>query len=150
MFSLRKTDPVKPQAGSASAGQILNLVRGDTSEIARFFETIGRLIKAPFGIFFSILILWHLLGSWCLFGVILVVIGLVLNSAIVRLQVRQRRHSKIASDSRVQVNSEFVDVVRQLRWYAWVEPWLAKLMHARRAESNAWIRSLKRHIWSAK
>jgi ABC-type multidrug transport system fused ATPase/permease subunit len=98
---------------------------------------MGRLIRAPLGIIFSIWILWHMLGPWCLFGVVVILIGLILNSAIVRMRLRQQRQSKIASDNRVQVNSEFIDVVRHLRWYGWVEPWLTKVMSARQVELNA-------------
>jgi ABC-type multidrug transport system fused ATPase/permease subunit len=137
IYSNRKTDPVKPPAVSASSGQILNLVRSDTYEIARLFSSIGRLIRAPFSVVSTILILWHLLGPWCLIGVVVILLGLVLNTAIVRLRFRQQRRSKIASDIRVHLNSEFVDAVRQLRWYAWVEPWLAKVMSSRQVELNA-------------
>jgi ABC-type multidrug transport system fused ATPase/permease subunit len=135
--SSHKMDPVKPPAVSASSGQILNLVRSDTYEIARLFSSIGRLLRAPFGAVSTILILWHLLGPWCLFGVVVILVGLVLNGAIVRLRLRQQRRSKIAGDSRVQINSEFIDAVRHLRWYAWVEPWLTKVMIARQTELNA-------------
>jgi ABC-type multidrug transport system fused ATPase/permease subunit len=137
--SSRQTYSTKSPAVPASSGQILNLVRSDTSEIARLFSSIGRLIRAPFSVVFTILILWHLLGPWCLFGVVVILIGLVLNAAMVRLRFQQQRRSKIVSDIRVQVNSEFVDMLRHLRWYAWVEPWLAKVMSARQGELNARI-----------
>jgi ABC-type multidrug transport system fused ATPase/permease subunit len=137
MCSSHKADTAKPSAFSASSGQILNLVRSDTSEIALLFSSIGRLIRAPFGVVSTILILWHLLGPWCLFGVVIILIGLVINGAIVRLRLRQQRRSKIAGDLRVQVNSEFVEAIRHLRWYSWVEHWLAKVMNARQGELNA-------------
>jgi ABC-type multidrug transport system fused ATPase/permease subunit len=126
----------------ASTGQILNLVRSDVNEIADRFEDIYRMVRTPFGSIFSIVLIWRLLGWSCLLAVAVVVGAHMINGILARLQVRWQRYRKKATDERVQMNSQFLQVVRHLRWYGWEEPWLNKVMASRRHELNVRIVSM--------
>ncbi|KAF2430517.1 ABC transporter [Tothia fuscella] len=129
--------------GPASTGLILNLVRTDADEIAQRFRELERLVKLPFGIIFAIWLIWALLGPTCFVAVFCIFIAQILNALVTRIQVRWRRNfSKKSTDARVQINSQYIDVIRHLRWYAWQETWLAKVMAARRHELNIRIVSM--------
>jgi ABC-type multidrug transport system fused ATPase/permease subunit len=122
--------------GPATTGQVLNLVRSDAFEIAQRFLEIERLVKTPFGIVFAVWLIWILLGPSCLLAILVVVVAHVLNGFIARSQVRWRRRKKEATDARLQVNSQYIDIIRHLRWYGWHETWLAQVMAARERELN--------------
>jgi ABC-type multidrug transport system fused ATPase/permease subunit len=122
--------------GPASTGQVLNLVRTDVSEIAQRFREIDRIIRTPFSIIFAVWLIWSLLGPSCLVAVAVIVIAQILNGLVARLQVRWRRNTKKANDARVQISSQYIGVIRHLRWYAWEETWLGKVMEARQHELN--------------
>jgi ABC-type multidrug transport system fused ATPase/permease subunit len=132
--------------GHASTGQILNLVRSDVNEIADRFEEIYRMVRTPLGSIFSIVLIWRLLGWSCLLAVAVVVGAHMINGILTRLKVRWQRYRKKATDERVQMNSQFLQVVRHLRWYGWEEPWLNKVMASRRHELNVRIVSMLLNI----
>jgi ABC-type multidrug transport system fused ATPase/permease subunit len=147
LFRGNKTIAVKNK-GPATTGQILNLVRADADEIAQRFREIERMIKIPFGIIFAVWLICSLFGPSCLFAVLVVVIAQLINGGIARLQIRWRRYNKAAIDARIQINSQYIDVIRHLRWYDWHETWLAKVMAARQHELNVRIVSMAMNILS--
>jgi ABC-type multidrug transport system fused ATPase/permease subunit len=128
--------------GPASTGQVLNLVRTDASEIAQRFREIDRMIRVPFSIIFAVWLIWSLLGPSCLVAIAVIIIAQILNGLIARLQVRWRRNTKKANDARVQISSQYIGVIRHLRWYSWEETWLGKVMEARQHELNIRIVSM--------
>jgi ABC-type multidrug transport system fused ATPase/permease subunit len=134
--------------GPASTGQVLNLVRTDASEIAQRFREIDRMLKSPFSIILAVWLIWSLLGPSCLVAIGVIIIAQVLNGLIARLQVRWRRYSKKANDARVQISSQYIGVIRHLRWYAWEETWLGKVMEARQHELNIRIVSMVLNLTS--
>jgi ABC-type multidrug transport system fused ATPase/permease subunit len=134
--------------GPATTGQILNLVRADADEIAQRFRDIEVILKTPCGIIFGVWLIWRLFGASCFFGVMAIVVAQLINSGIARLQIRWRRVSKATVDARIQMNSQYIDVIRHLRWYGWHETWLAKVMDARQHELNARVVSLVLNVLS--
>jgi ABC-type multidrug transport system fused ATPase/permease subunit len=122
--------------GPMSTGKILNIIRGDVYEISQRFWEIETLVKTPFGLVFAIYLIWKLLGPSCFFAVLVVVVAQVLNATITRVQVRWRRYKKEATDARLQVNSQYIEVLRHLRWYGWEHTWLQQVIDARRHELN--------------
>lgn len=130
----------------ASTGQILNLVRSDANAVARRFVEIEPMVQTPVGTILSIWLLWHLLGWSCLFAVAVAVIAQSLNGTLARVQLRWHRYKKKATDERVQMNSQFIQVIRNLRWYGWEQIWLDKVMASRRHELNVRIVSMLLNI----
>jgi ABC-type multidrug transport system fused ATPase/permease subunit len=119
---------------SASTGQILNLLRADTAAIATRFRETRSFVRIPIGLSIAVWLIWNLLGPSCLFAVVIILIAQGINALLAKLMVRWQRIGKIAKDSRIQKCSQYIDVIRHLRWYAWQEVWLAKVMEARNQE----------------
>lgn len=120
----------------ASAGQILNLVRTDADDVAKRFLEITRMVEVPLGIVFTFSLIWHLLGPSSLAALAVIVVAQAINALLARLQMSWSRFLKKATDERVQMNSQFIQVIRHLRYYGWEEQWLAKVMATRRDELN--------------
>jgi ABC-type multidrug transport system fused ATPase/permease subunit len=122
--------------GPATTGQILNIVRTDVDEIAQRFRQIASLIKIPFGTIFSVWLIWRLLGPSCFLAIFTIAFAHFVNGWLTRVTVKWRRYLKEARDARVQMNSQYIDTIRHLRWYSWHETWLAKVMATRQHELN--------------
>jgi ABC-type multidrug transport system fused ATPase/permease subunit len=58
----------------------------------------------------------------------------MVNILLARIQVKWRRTLQKATDGRIQQSSQFIESLRNLRWYGWQEKWLDKVMAARRHE----------------
>jgi ABC-type multidrug transport system fused ATPase/permease subunit len=129
-------EPKTKADGRASHGQILNLLRSDAAEVATRFLKIDTLFTTPLGIIFSTWILWRFLGWTTFVLVVAILISEVFNGMLGALQVRWGRLRRKASDERVQMNSQFIEAIRHLRWYGWEQTWLTKVMASRRHELN--------------
>ena len=121
---------------SITTGFVLNLVRSDTHEVSLRFREVDRLIKEPLGLIIAIWLIWALLGPSCFLGILVIAVAQLLNTILTRLQIRWRRYLKSATDKRVQLNSQYLEVIRHLRWYAWQDVWLEKVMLVRQHELN--------------
>jgi ABC-type multidrug transport system fused ATPase/permease subunit len=132
----------------ANNGQVLNMIRSDADDVAKRFMEIPRMIQTPLGSIFSIYLIWRLLGWSSLLAVALILIAQSCNLLITRLQIRWQRYRKKATDERVEMNSQFIQVIRHLRWYGWEKQWLAKVMASRRHELNIRIVSIALQILS--
>jgi ABC-type multidrug transport system fused ATPase/permease subunit len=128
--------------GPASTGQVLNMVRSDAYDLAQRFSQIKPFVNTPVGLIFTIYLIWWLLGPSCFLAVAIFVVGHIINILLARVQVKWRRTLQKATDARIQQSSQFIESLRNLRWYGWQEKWLDKVMAARRQELNTRIISL--------
>ena len=125
--------------GPASTGQVLNMVRSDAYDIAQRFSNIKSFVNTPVGLALTIYLVWWLLGASCFLAVAIFIVSHIINILLVRIQVKWRRTLQKATDARIQQSSQFIESLRNLRWYGWHEKWLDKVMAARRQELNVRI-----------
>lgn len=119
---------------AASMGKILNLVRGDVYEVSQRFWEIDALVDKPLGLIVAVALVWNLFGPSCLLGIATVLVAQVLNIFITRILLRWERLRRTATDTRLQITSQFVEAIRHLRWYGWQNHWLSQVMEARKHE----------------
>ena len=67
-------------------------------------------------------------------GVSTVVVAQLLNVLFVRILLRLERVRRVATDTRLQVSSQFIEAIRHLRWYDWQQPWLNRILGFRQSE----------------
>jgi ABC-type multidrug transport system fused ATPase/permease subunit len=103
--------------------------------LTRFWES-SSLTATPLGLIFSAILIWRLIGWPCLIGVLAVLIAQAINVLIARALIRWERVRRVATDSKLQILSQFVEAIRHLRWYGWQEAWLTQIMEARQHELN--------------
>lgn len=118
----------------ADMGKILNLMRNDVYEVAQRFWEFQSLITRPFGLIFSVALIWRLMGPSCLIGVLVVILAQAINVLLARALLRWERVRRAATDTKLQIISQFVEAIRHLRWYGWQHAWLEKIMEARQRE----------------
>jgi ABC-type multidrug transport system fused ATPase/permease subunit len=129
-----KSKDKKDIKAPASMGKILNLCRGDVYEVAQRFWEIENIVETGLGLILSIVLIWKLLGPSCFIGVVVVVIGQILNAVFTKIQLQIIKRLRGATDGRLQVTSQYIESIRHLRWYAWHEKWLTQIHEAREHE----------------
>jgi ABC-type multidrug transport system fused ATPase/permease subunit len=120
--------------GPASTGKVLNIVRGDIYEISARFYEIESLIKAPVGLIFAICLIWRLMGPSSFLAILVVLTANAVTAGLSKIQASWRQRKKMATDARLNANSQYIEVLRHLRWYSWQDSWLKNVMAARRHE----------------
>jgi ABC-type multidrug transport system fused ATPase/permease subunit len=65
-----------------------------------------------------------------------VLVAQVINAFTARALLRWERLRRVATDSKLQIISQFVEAIRHLRWYGWQDAWLDQIMEARQHELN--------------
>jgi ABC-type multidrug transport system fused ATPase/permease subunit len=136
----REKEPEDP----ASMGKVMNLIRGDVYEVAQRFWEIPVLLQIPLGIIIAAWLTWSLLGPSCFLAVFSVLIAQGITAYLTRYQIFWMNRRKIARDERLQVSSQFIEVIRHLRWYGWQTHWLENVLKVRQKE--LWVRVVL-HLW---
>lgn len=136
IISRTENVPQKQAKEAASLGKIFNLLRGDVYEVAQRFWEVDTLIDKPLGLFIAIYLVWTLFGPSCFLGILAVLVAQAVNALITRALLRWERVRRAATDTRLQITSQFVEAIRHLRWYGWQNHWLKQVMEARQHELN--------------
>jgi ABC-type multidrug transport system fused ATPase/permease subunit len=146
-FTWLKTKSVEKQTEEdlATMGKIMNLIRGDVYEIAGQFWDIPTMMDTFLGIFIGAYLTWTLLGPSCFLAVFSILIAQGITAFLTRYQIRWMNRRKIARDERLQVSSQYIEVIRHLRWYGWQSHWLENVLKVRQKE--LWVRVIL-HLWS--
>lgn len=140
----RTRAPPIPVKEPASMGKILNLMRNDVYEVAQRFWEFDGIIRKPLAIVFSISLVVAYLGWPSLMAVALVILAQIMNAILARILVYYEKKRRVATDTKLQLISQFVEAIRHLRWYGWQGAWLSKILTARQKElslrvlANAW------------
>ncbi|RFU32735.1 hypothetical protein B7463_g3630, partial [Scytalidium lignicola] len=131
-YKMRK--PVDKSKDLATMGKIMNLMRFDVWEISQRFWDFSMFITQPFGLIFSVILIWKLLGWPCLIGIVTVFIAQAINALLSKALLHWERERRTATDDKLHRISQLVDSIRHLRWYGWQDVWLARIMESRQNE----------------
>ncbi|KAI7091670.1 ABC bile acid transporter [Hortaea werneckii] len=134
LFSNTKAVPTAEEP--ASMGKILNLMRNDVYEVAQRFWEFQSLITKPLSCVFSIVLVVRFLGWPSLIAVLALIMAQLLNAGLARIMIHFEKKRRAATDSKLQVISQFVEAIRHLRWYGWQGAWLEQILEARQQELN--------------
>lgn len=137
--SEKATSTKPPRKAPASMGKILNLMRNDVYEVAQRFWEVQGLVQKPLSVVFSITLVVRLLGWPSMLAVLGLLVAQALVVVIARIRVHFEKKRRIKTDRRLQYVSQFVELIRHLRWYGWQHAWLSRVMEARSAELYARI-----------
>nr|POE99453.1 atp-dependent bile acid permease [Quercus suber] len=118
----------------ASMGKILNLMRNDVYEVAQRFWEFQSLITKPLSVIFSVVLVVRVLGWSSLIAVLMLVLCQALSALLARIMIYYEKKRRGATDSKLQVITQFVEAIRHLRWYGWQNAWLEDILQAREKE----------------
>jgi ABC-type multidrug transport system fused ATPase/permease subunit len=135
-WTLKRKAETPPPKEPASMGKILNLMRNDVYEVAQRFWEFQALIQKPLSLIFSITLVVRLLGWPSLIAVLATAMAQSLNIILARIMIHYEKKRRVATDSKLQVTSQWIEAIRHLRWYGWQDAWLSQIMDARQRELN--------------
>jgi ABC-type multidrug transport system fused ATPase/permease subunit len=134
----------KPEDDPASMGKVLNLIRGDAYEVAQRFWEIPDLIETPLGCIVASWLTYTLLGSSSFLAMLSILVAQAITAFLTRYQILWTQKRKIARDERLQVSTQYIEVIRHLRWYGWQSHWLKNVLEVRQHE--LYVRIIL-HLW---
>uniref|UniRef100_A0A674D3X8 ABC-type glutathione-S-conjugate transporter n=1 Tax=Salmo trutta TaxID=8032 RepID=A0A674D3X8_SALTR len=126
---------------SCTVGEIVNLVSADTQKLMDMVVYFNAVWVAPIEIALCLFFLWQRLGPSALAGIATVILIFPLNGFIAKmrskLQVIQMRYT----DSRIKLMNEILSGIKILKFYAWEQAFLERVLGYREKELNALKRS---------
>ena len=120
----------------ASMGKILNLMRNDVYEVAQRFWEFQSLITKPLNVVFSATLVVNFLGWPSMVAVGAMILAQAINAVLVRILIHYEKKRRAATDSKLQIITQFVEAIRHLRWYGWQDAWLDRVFTQRQKELN--------------
>ena len=130
----KQNPPLKVAKEPASMGKILNLMRNDVYEVAQRFWEFQNLITKPLSCVFSITLVVRLFGWPSMLAVLALVLAQSTNAVLARIMVHYEKKRRSATDTKLQLITQFVEAIRHLRWYGWQGHWLDQILTARQRE----------------
>ncbi|KAI1792466.1 multidrug resistance-associated ABC transporter [Ganoderma leucocontextum] len=129
-----------PKAG-ADVGKIVNLMAGDANRIAMTCSAMYFVYGAPFEIFIATVFLYQLLGWSAFAGFFVLVLTWPLNNFMARRAVRIQKGVSTARDKRMGVLNELISAVKFIKFFAWEDRWIQRVLDAREGEMQWMIKA---------
>ncbi|EIN03587.1 multidrug resistance-associated ABC transporter [Punctularia strigosozonata HHB-11173 SS5] len=129
-----------PKAG-ADIGKIVNLMAGDANRCANLVSGAYFIYGAPFEIIIASIFLYQILGWSAFAGFTVLVAGWPLNSYIARRRIRIHKGVLNAQDKRMGVLNELITSIKLIKFMAWQDRWIKRVMDAREVEMQWMIKS---------
>ncbi|XP_041666846.1 multidrug resistance-associated protein 1-like [Cheilinus undulatus] len=122
---------------SCSVGEVINLVSADCQKLMDFVVFCNSLWIAPIEITLCFYFLWQLLGPSALAGIVAVLLIFPLNGVIAKIRSKLQEVQLKFMDNRIKLMSEILGGVKILKFYAWEEAFLRRVLVLRDGELNA-------------
>ncbi|TBU41809.1 P-loop containing nucleoside triphosphate hydrolase protein [Dichomitus squalens] len=132
--------PAKSEASpsSANSGKVLNLMSADVSSVSNTVSTAHIIYGAPFQIVIATLFLYEILGWAAFAGFIVVLLTLPLNNMMAKRTSAIAKRTSAARDSRMGVLNELITAIKFIKFFAWEDKWVERVLSARTVELH-WI-----------
>ncbi|KAG0701637.1 hypothetical protein DFH29DRAFT_925615 [Suillus ampliporus] len=129
-----------PKAG-ADVGKIVNLMAVDANRIAMMVSGSYFIYGAPLEIILATTFLYNLLGLSAFAGFIVLLAGWPLNSYVTKRSVRIHKGVSASRDKRMAVLNELISAVKFIKFFAWEDRWIQRVMEARGVEMNWMVKA---------
>ncbi|KAI0357687.1 multidrug resistance-associated ABC transporter [Trametes cingulata] len=131
--AVHATDQKRPEA-AADVGKIVNLMSGDVDRVTLTVANKYFVYQCPVEIIVAAVFLYHLLGSAAFIGFLLLPLTWPLNDLAGKSAIRIQRGLSSARDKRMGVLSEVIAAIKLVKFFAWEDRWIQRVLHARHAE----------------
>nr|VWO97308.1 NAD-dependent protein deacylase (EC (Regulatory protein SIR2 homolog) [Ganoderma boninense] len=122
------------QSSSADSGKIVNLMSSDVTLVSNTVSAMHIVYGAPFEIVIATLFLYKLLGWAAFAGFIVIIVTLPLNDIMAKRTNRIAKGTSTARDKRMGVLNELVTAVKFIKFFAWEDRWVKRVLDARTVE----------------
>ncbi|NP_001161802.1 multidrug resistance protein 1 [Oncorhynchus mykiss] len=126
---------------SCTVGEIVNLVSADTQKLMDMVVYFNAVWVAPIEIALCLYFLWQLLGPSALAGIATVILIFPLNGFIAKMRSKLQEVQMCYTDSRIKLMNEILSGIKILKFYAWEQAFLERVLGYREKELNALKRS---------
>ncbi|EEY14797.1 ATP-binding cassette transporter abc1 [Verticillium alfalfae VaMs.102] len=138
-----KDKKAKPEAKTAqtssSTGRLANLMAADVDAVFMSRDIIMIMIGVPTGTCASIIGLYKMLGWPSLVGAAVLLLASPLSIFIAQLMAKTTRIVRRAQDSRISLVSEYLSSIRAVKYFAWEDAAINRILEARENEQQ--------HMW---
>ncbi|KAI0332194.1 multidrug resistance-associated ABC transporter [Cubamyces sp. BRFM 1775] len=139
----KKKDRAKaddPKAG-ADIGKIVNLMASDSSRISLTTAALYFIYGAPFEIVIASVFLYQILGWSAFTGFLVIILSWPLNNFVARRSVRIQKGISTVRDKRMGVLNELIGAVKFIKFFAWEDRWIQRVMEARKVEMDWMVKA---------
>ena len=91
-------------------------------------------IRCFFAIWYLNAIIFSLLGFAAFAGLIAVLVGWALHSYITRIGIQIQKELSTSRDNRMSVLDELVKAVKYIKFFAWEDSWIERVLDTRNVE----------------
>ncbi|KIJ35247.1 hypothetical protein M422DRAFT_262416 [Sphaerobolus stellatus SS14] len=147
-----KKDAGKNSSG-ADIGKIVTLMSTDTNKIMGMVVSAYFFYGAPFDVIIASVFLYQLLGVSAIAGFAVLLVGTPLNNFISRRRLKIQKSLLGAKDKRTTVLNELLTGLKLVKFYAWENRWIDRVLGARSIEIK-WLAKMRTNqilfsaIWS--
>ncbi|KAG7135280.1 ATP-binding cassette transporter abc4 like protein [Verticillium longisporum] len=124
---------------SSSTGRLANLMAADVDAVFMSRDIIMIMIGVPTGTCASIIGLYKMLGWPSLVGATVLLLASPLSIFIAQLMAKTTRIVRRAQDSRISLVSEYLSSIRAVKYFAWEDAAINRILEARENEQQ--------HMW---
>ncbi|CAB4373887.1 unnamed protein product [Rhizophagus irregularis] len=119
---------------NSTVGKITNLMAVDSNRISEFATWWSSIVDCPIELGVGFYFLYQLLGSSCLYGLLVMVLILPINHKTAKsYNITQDKLMK-ARDKRVNLMNEVLQGIRMVKFYAWEKNWENRILDSRNSE----------------
>ncbi|CAG8497498.1 9417_t:CDS:10 [Paraglomus brasilianum] len=118
----------------ATLGKITNLMAVDTNRVAEFCTWWISVVDSPIEIIVGTYFLYQLLGSACLFGLLVMIFTLPVNHYTAKHYAKTQDRLMKARDRRINLMNEVLQAIRIIKIFAWETSWEDKILVLRDVE----------------
>ncbi|RIA87106.1 P-loop containing nucleoside triphosphate hydrolase protein [Glomus cerebriforme] len=119
---------------NATVGKITNLMAVDSNRISEFATWWSSIIDCPIELCVGFYFLYQLLGSSCLYGLLMMVFTLPINHQTAKSYSKTQDKLMKARDRRVDLMNEVLQGIRMIKFYAWEKNWENRILDSRKVE----------------
>ncbi|KAF8345519.1 multidrug resistance-associated ABC transporter [Amanita rubescens] len=130
----KKAEKAEDVKAGADIGKIVNLMAGDANKVSNTLAAMYMIYGAPFEIIIAGVYLYQLLGLSAFAGLIVLVAAWPLNSIAAGIGIKIQKFVLAARDRRMAVLSELFSSVKFIKFFAWEDKWIKRVLDARQVE----------------
>ncbi|KAJ7579704.1 hypothetical protein C8J56DRAFT_281572 [Mycena floridula] len=125
----------------ADTGKIVNLMAGDALRVSNTASGAYFLYGAPVEIIIGGTFLYQLMGISAFAGFVVLIAGWPLNSYLMRRAIRINKGTLTARDKRMGALDELIKAVKFIKFFAWEDRWIERVLLQREAEMKWMVKS---------
>lgn len=138
-----KTLAMSPSArGTATVGEVVNLMQLDAQRGADFFQFIHVLWGAPVQIIVTVVLLFLFIGPSAIIGLLITLLTVPLQGWLMSYAMRLRARGVGITDQRVKMMNEVLQGIKAVKFYAWERPFAEKVAETRKEELDNFAKTI--------